>query len=117
MEIDKVITYRLYCGRMQAINADPASHSHMANIMVPDAGIVWFLKNHVETKLHGYTTYDADGHWKGTNEPTLVIEIMCLAANDRGDMVKEIANEYRQAFNQESVMVTRTEHESYFVED
>jgi hypothetical protein len=113
MEIDQVVTYRIYCGRMQAITQDDG---RVANVMVPDSGIYWFLKNHVETRLHGFTTYDANGHWKGTNEPTLVIEIMCLAANDRGDMVKDIADDYRLAFNQESVMVTRTRHESFFVE-
>jgi hypothetical protein len=56
----------------------------------------------VDTIVDGYTVVDADGVWLGVHEDCKVMTI----STDDIESVREIANVYKQAFDQMAVGIT-----------
>ncbi len=54
--------------------------------------------------LGAYTLYDARGYWNGHEEPSYVLEILADDPDDKA--ITHIAYEYKQAFNQDYVLIT-----------
>lgn len=81
---------------------------------VTDDQIQEFLDNTVAPTFPlGFTTYRAHGHWKGTNEPTLILEV--LGSKDLRADLDDTARAYAQKYNQEAVLVTQETIVSDFI--
>lgn len=62
--------------------------------------------------IDGFTIYPVQGYWKGEAEDSFKIEI---AAELSYFMVGEVANELRDIFNQEAVMLTLPDNTVEFI--
>lgn len=101
------IADRLYCGRSIPGGGE-----------VSDADIQKFLDEVVEPRFpEGFTTWTATGNWEGTEEATLVLEFVHPYGRRFDDAVREIAEEYRRRFRQQSVMRVTVPAVMEFVED
>lgn len=94
---------RLYCG-LEQDGRD-----------IADADIQRFIAEVVETRFaEGFTIWTAEGRWRGGGagddgkERTLVIEIVHPYGHQFDTRVREIADEYRRRFAQQSVMRVTT---------
>ena len=88
------VSDRLFCGR-----AIPGGGE------ISDADIETFINEIVEPRFpEGFTVWTAMGRWRGAEEKTTIIEIMHPYGSRFDDKVSEIAEEYRQRFQQEAVM-------------
>jgi hypothetical protein len=88
------VSDRLYCGRSIPSGGE-----------VTDAEVEAFLDEVVETRFpEGYTVWTARGMWKGGEERTLVIEIVHPYGSRFDNNMREIADEYRRRFRQQSVL-------------
>lgn len=85
---------RLFCGR-----------SIPGGGQVTDADIDEFVDEVVTPRFpEGFTMWTATGNWRGGEEETLVLEFVHPYGRRYDDAVREIADEYRRRFRQESVM-------------
>jgi hypothetical protein len=56
-------------------------------------------------RLDGFTVWTAEGTWKGTREPSFVLEVTHPERSASADSaIVAIIGEYKRRFNQESVM-------------
>jgi hypothetical protein len=92
--LEPVVTERLYFGR----NIGPA-------LGVTDSAWTVFLHDVVSARLEGFTFWTAEGAWKGTREPSFVLEIVHAERSASADSaIVAIIGEYKRRFNQESVL-------------
>lgn len=94
--------YRVFLGRR--IGTDGA---------VTDTDMSRFLSNTVTEKFPGFSVFDIKGYWRGTPEPTTMLEIAGEA--DDKPKVDSIATEYAKQFAQEAVMVTASPEQIEFL--
>lgn len=87
------VSDRLFCGRSIPGGGE-----------VTDAEIEAFLDEVVTPRFPGFTSWTATGSWRGEEEQTLVLEFVHPYGREFDDKVREIAEEYRRRFRQESVM-------------
>lgn len=100
------VSDRLFCGRSIAGGGE-----------VTDAEIARFLDEVVRPRFpEGFTTWTATGMWEGREEKTLVVEIVHPYGRRFDDAVREIAEEYRRRFRQESVLRVTTPALMEFIE-
>lgn len=72
---------------------------------VSDDDLRAFLDHTVAPVFPGFTTYRAHGYWKGTAEPTLILET--LDAPERRADLDAVAKAYAKQFDQEAILVTQ----------
>lgn len=89
-----VLSERIFCG-----------------LSIPGGGTVsqqdidTFIVEVVEPRFpQGFTTWRAQGRWRGGSEETMVIEILHPLDARLAEAVREIADEYRRRFKQEAVL-------------
>ena len=88
------VSDRLFCGRSIPGGGE-----------VSDADIDAFVTEVVSPRFpEGFTMWTATGNWEGNEEQTLVLEFIHPYGRRFDDEVREIADEYRRRFRQESVM-------------
>lgn len=88
------VSDRLFCGRSIPGGGE-----------VTDADIEKFVDEVVTPRFpEGFTMWTATGNWEGQEERTLILEFMHPYGRRFDDEVREIAEEYRRRFRQESVM-------------
>lgn len=88
------ISDRLFCGRSIPGGGE-----------VTDAELETFVDEVVTPRFpEGFTMWTATGNWAGEEEKTLVLEFLHPYGRRFDDRVREIADEYRRRFRQESVM-------------
>jgi hypothetical protein len=69
-----------------------------------------FLAAEVATQYEGFTIHHTEGHWQGTNEPSIIIEILTDPCKYPVDFrPKQIANAYKVKFDQDCVLITTQE--------
>jgi hypothetical protein len=72
---------------------------------VTDADVDAFLEEVVTPRFpEGFTSWTAVGNWRGEEETTLVLEFLHPYGRGFDEKVREIAEEYRKRFRQQSVM-------------
>jgi hypothetical protein len=77
---------------------------------IPDAGTIsWamicdFIRDEVSTRFDGFTMIQGTGFWKGEQEDVVILTFI---TEDR-DSVQAIADAFKTAFRQESVLMTET---------
>jgi len=59
----------------------------------------------VSAAFDGFTLIPATGYWKGKPESSLIIEIDSFGDSDAGPKVLRLAEDIRQANNQQAVLV------------
>ena len=92
--LEPVVTERLYFGRNVG-----------DTLGVTDSAWAVFVRDVVGARLDGFTVYTAAGSWKGTREPTFVLEILHAERSASTDSaIVAIISEYKRRFNQESVL-------------
>lgn len=94
----KMIKYRLYCGRNKVIDGDVSQ--------VTDENIYNFERTALRELFEAWTSFDADGSWKGDHERTIVYEFIVEPTVDNHSKVLAAREAYKLAFHQESVMMT-----------
>ena len=102
--LEPVVTERLYFGR------------NIGNTLgVTDSAWAVFIRDVVGARLDGFTFWTAEGSWKGTREPSFVLEVLHAERSARADSaIVAIIGEYKRRFNQESVLrVVTTGRASY----
>jgi hypothetical protein len=84
-------------------------------VVIPETEIAAFVADVVEPRFpEGFTMWRAEGHWSAGGagddgrEPTLVIEIVHPYGASYERKVREIAEEYKRRFDQQSVMRVTT---------
>jgi hypothetical protein len=88
------VSDRLFCGRSIPGGGE-----------VTDADIDQFLDEVVAPRFpEGFTSWVAIGNWRGEEEKTLVLEFLHPYGRRFDEDVREIAEEYRKRFRQQSVM-------------
>ena len=92
--LEPVVTERLYFGR------------NIGNTLgVTDSTWAVFVREVVSARLDGFTVYAAEGSWKGTREPSFVLEVVHPERSASADSaIVAIIGEYKRRFNQESVL-------------
>lgn len=92
--LEPVVTERLYFGR------------NIGNTLsVTDSTWAVFVREVVGARLDGFTVYAAEGSWKGTREPSFVLEVVHPERSASADSaIVAIIGEYKRRFNQESVL-------------
>jgi Protein of unknown function (DUF3574) len=101
------ISDRLFCGRSIPGGGE-----------VSDAEIEMFVDEVVTPRFpEGFTMWTATGSWEGKEEQTLVLEFLHPYGRRFDDEVREIAEEYRRRFRQESVMRVTLPAVMEFVEE
>ena len=92
------VSDRLYCGLSIPSGGE-----------ISEAEVEAFLDEVVETRFpEGYTVFRARGMWKGGEEQTLVLEIVHPYGPRFDTNVRQIADEYRRRFRQQSVLRVTT---------
>lgn len=87
---------------------------------VTDAQWRTFVAEVIEPRFpEGFTLWVATGHWRGDDgasvtEPTLVLEVIHNADQLAETKLREIAQAYRQRFNQDAVLQVRSRAELKF---
>jgi len=80
-----------------------------------------FCDEHVTTVFpDGYTSFEANGYWKGsaaTTERENSRVLIIVAPADAKDKVLSIAKQYREQFQQEAVLVVTSKGEATFVDE
>ncbi len=80
---------------------------------LPHGGVVYeaefreFLRDIVDVRFDGYTITKTEGKWKGESEDSYVLTFIC--SEFEYPTVVTIAKMYKGIFNQDSVLMTRTE--------
>lgn len=75
---------------------------------IPDAGTVTkammqqFIREHVCIRFDGFTVTEGVGFWKGEQENVTILTFI----TDDVDSVREVADAFKTAFRQESVLMT-----------
>lgn len=88
------VSDRLFCGR-----SIPGGGN------VSDADVDKFLDEVVTPRFpEGFTSWTAVGNWRGEEEQTLVLEFVHPYGRSYDTKVREVADEYRKRFRQQSVM-------------
>lgn len=88
------VSDRLFCGRSIPGGGE-----------VTDADVEKFVDEVVTPRFpEGFTMWTATGSWERQEEKTLVLEFMHPYGRRFDDEVREIAEEYRRRFRQDSVM-------------
>lgn len=88
------VSDRLFCGRSIPGGGE-----------VTEAEIDQFVEQVVAPRFpEGFTMWTATGSWDGKEEQTLVLEFLHPYGRRYDDEVREIADEYRRRFRQESVL-------------
>ncbi len=101
------VSDRLFCG-MSIANGG----------VVTDAQVETFLSEVVEPRFpDGFTVWRARGRWRGGSEETLVLEIVHLDDPRYDAAVREIGEEYRRRFLQQSVLRVQTPARMDFIEE
>lgn len=92
--LEPVVTERLYFGR------------NIGNTLgVTDSAWTVFLREVVGARLDGFTFWAAEGAWRGTREPSFVLEVLHPERSASADSaITAIIVEYKRRFNQESVL-------------
>jgi uncharacterized protein DUF3574 len=92
--LEPVVTERLYFGR------------NIGNTVgVTDSAWAVFVRDIVGARLEGFTIWTAEGSWKGTREPSFVLEVVHAERSASADSaIVAIIGEYKRRFNQESVL-------------
>lgn len=89
--------FKLYLGR----NIGDAGY-------VSDDEMTEFIDAHIVPVFDGFTTYDVIGYWEGEQENCVIVEI--ITANNKLatlDLLRTIANKYKEQFHQDAVLLTR----------
>lgn len=91
------------------------------NGTVSEAEWQQFCDEYVTTEFpDGYTALAATGYWRQEDTAAAKREdahiIMILASSDAKEKVRRIAQQYRELFHQESVLVTTSPADAEFVE-
>lgn len=63
-----------------------------------------FLVNSITPRFSGYTVINATGFWKGDTEPTYIVIILHEGVKVTDKIIDMIRKEYKELFNQESVL-------------
>jgi len=96
---------RIYCGR-----------NRKNGTLVRINDIYNFLRAEVATQYESFTITHATRYWNGQQEETFVIEVITQPVSHHVDFrPKQIANAYKQQFDQEAVLVTVQSVESTVV--
>ena len=66
------------------------------------------LKLYLEQTFEGFTTWRAEGHWHGTPEPTLVVQVI---GDDGVPLMRCAAQYWKARANQDAVLITTQEAE------
>lgn len=92
--LEPVVTERLYFGR------------NIGNTLgVTDSAWAVFVRDVVGARLDGFTVWTAEGSWKGTREPSFVLEVVHAERSASADSaIVAIIGEYKRRFSQESVL-------------
>src|SRR3954471_14838021 len=92
--LEPVVTERLYFGR------------NISNRLgVTDSAWAVFVRDIVGARLDGFTVWTAEGVWKGTREPSFVLEVVHAERSASADSaIVAIIGEYKRRFSQESVL-------------
>jgi hypothetical protein len=92
--LEPVVTDRLYFGR------------NIGNTLgVTDSAWSVFVREVVGARLEGFTFWTAEGAWRGTREPSFVLEVVHAERSASADSaIVAIITEYKRRFNQESVL-------------
>ena len=75
---------------------------------IPDAGTIskammqQFIRDHVCTRFDGFTVTEGVGFWKGEQENVTILTFI----TEDDVSVREIADAFKSAFRQESVLMT-----------
>ena len=97
--------YRIYCG------TDTNGFDVDATQIVPKLAAKYFPG--------GHTVYDAVGRWTGEggviDEPTIVVEFMTSDPSADEKKVSQFAGQVKNKTFQESVLITKTEVDAFFV--
>ena len=92
--LEPVVTERLYFGRNIG-----------STLGVTDSAWTVFLREVVGARLDGFTFWTAEGAWRGSREPSFVLEIVHPERSASTDSaIVAIIVEYKRRFNQESVL-------------
>ncbi|HET8712771.1 MAG TPA: DUF3574 domain-containing protein, partial [Gemmatimonadales bacterium] len=92
--LQPVVTERLYFGR-----------NIRDTLGVTDSAWGTFVREVVGARLEGFTFWTAEGAWRGTPEPSFVLEVVHPARSASSDSaIVVIIAEYKRRFNQESVL-------------
>ena len=96
---DPFVEYRLFMGR-----------SNQTGEVVDDAAWAAFLEDTVTPRFPpGLTVVDAQGQWRGSDgvilkERSKVLIVLAPPGEDRMLLTREISDEYKRRFGQESVL-------------
>jgi hypothetical protein len=92
--LEPVVTERLYFGR------------NIGNTLgVTDSAWAVFVREVVGARLEGFTVWTAEGSWRGTREPSFVLEVVHPERSASADSaIAAIIVEYKRRFNQEAVL-------------
>jgi len=103
-----VTLFRVYCGLNEPGGDNGASMCQQRGDAAVKLAAQFF---------QGFTAYDAMGSWKGENEPTKIVELMCQQSelSEMKEAVYRFAGCYKDLANQESVMITTAEIGGDFV--
>jgi hypothetical protein len=92
--LEPVVTERLYFGRNIG-----------TTLGVTDSAWTLFLHDVVSARLDGFTFWTAEGAWRGSREPSFVLEVVHAERSASADSaIVAIIGEYKRRFNQESVL-------------
>ena len=72
----------------------------------------------VSEQFEGFTVIEAEGYWRGQPEASLIIEIVGATprlANEQDSIISALAQRIRDHNKQETVLVTRTAEEHWFI--
>ena len=86
-------TFQLYLGRNIPDTTDTVTEEQISD----------FLRFVVTPRFDGFTVQEALGYWKGQPEQTVLLTICCESYDQ--PKVAEIAQLYKQQFNQDSVAI------------
>jgi hypothetical protein len=68
----------------------------------------WLYRDYYNAVLN-YTLTFGDGVWKGTQEDSVILTVICKEADkDTEDTVRELARNFAETFNQECVVFTNS---------
>jgi hypothetical protein len=94
---------RIYCG-LQRPDGQPVHGTDLPS----------FINASICSRFPAFTVQRVDGYWRGTSEPSVVIEIVYSSDSERA-AIASIAAEYKRLFGRDAVLVVQGEVESSLV--
>lgn len=108
--MDKMIKIEAYFGLN--INTDEGL------VNITNEAFERFVQREIENRFDCFTIIDAVGNWKGTREPTKILEVQVAVGAEQylaGHKVDEICQAYKSEFSQDCVLVNYITLKAMFI--